>query len=43
MTEHAKSEDKQKTKEQLIHELQSLRQKVADSDRLLARIIHGAA
>ena len=30
-----KSEDNRKTKEQLIYELQSLRQKIADSDRLL--------
>ena len=39
MTEPAKSKDKRKTKERLIHELQSLRQKVADSDRLLAELI----
>ncbi len=38
MTEHANSEDKRKTKERLIHELQSLRQKIADSDRLLDEV-----
>ena len=31
MTKHAKSEDNRKTKERLIHELQSPRQKIADS------------
>ena len=31
----AKTEDNRKTKEQLIHELQFLRKKIADSDRLL--------
>ena len=39
MTEHAKSEDKRKTKERLIHQLQSLRQKVADTNLLLAELI----
>ena len=38
MTERAKSEDERKTKERLIHELQFLRQKVTDSDRLLDEI-----
>ena len=35
MTVREKSEDIRKTKEQLIYELQSLRKKIADSDRLL--------
>ena len=35
MTDHAKSGDERKTKEQLVRELNSLRRKVADSDRLL--------
>lgn len=33
MTDHANSRDERKTKARLIHELQSMRQKVADSDR----------
>jgi len=35
MNVRAKTEDNRKTKEQLIHELQILRKKIADSDRLL--------
>ncbi len=40
MTEHANSRDDRKTKERLIHEPQSMRQKFADSDRLLDEIIN---
>ncbi len=39
MTDHENSRDQRKTKARLIHELQSMRQKVADSDRLLDKII----
>ncbi len=39
MVENARSLDKSKTKEQLIYDLQSLRQKTTDSDRLLNDIL----
>ncbi len=39
VTDHAKSADERKTKRQLVRELTSLREKVADTDRLLAELI----
>ena len=35
MTAHAKTEDHQKTKAQLINEMRALRTKIADSNQLL--------